>query len=133
MRHSDVVINVASTLAIEAAIFDTPVVNIAFDGETPAEWVRSARRYYRFTHYVNVTRHDAVRVAETPDRLVEHIGRYLADPALDREGRRRVTLEQCHFLDGQSADRVATFVLDELADACRGLSRPRTVQSDSPA
>ena len=28
LRHSDVVVNVASTLAIEAAIFDTPVVNI---------------------------------------------------------------------------------------------------------
>ena len=35
MRHSDVVVNVASTLAIEAAIFDTPVVNVSFDGETP--------------------------------------------------------------------------------------------------
>jgi hypothetical protein len=32
MRHSDVVVNVASTLAIEAAIFDTPVVNVSFDG-----------------------------------------------------------------------------------------------------
>src|SRR5262249_25244527 len=34
LRHSDVVVNVASTIAIEAAIFDTPVVNIAFDGDT---------------------------------------------------------------------------------------------------
>ena len=32
MRHSDVVVQVASTIAIEAAIFDTPVVNVSFDG-----------------------------------------------------------------------------------------------------
>jgi hypothetical protein len=124
MRHSDVVVNVASTLAIEAAIFDTPVVNVSFDGETPSEWVRSARRYYRFTHYANITRHGAVRVAETPPQLVDEIGRYLADPSRDREGRRRVVLEQCQFLDGRAAERVASFVVDELADVCAGVTTP---------
>src|SRR4029077_17441432 len=77
MRHSDVVVNVASTIAIEAAIFDTPVVNVSFDGEAPSEFARSARRYYRFTHYVNITRHDSVRVAEQPAELVEWVGGYL--------------------------------------------------------
>ena len=123
MRFSDVVINVASTIAIEAAIFDTPVVNIAFDGETPSDWVKSARRYYRFTHYVNITRHGAVQVAESPEALVAQVGRYLADPSLDREGRRRVVLEQCQFLDGRSAERVGAFVTAELVDVC-GLPAP---------
>jgi hypothetical protein len=86
LRHSDVVVNVASTIAIEAAIFDTPVVNIAFDGDTPSPFARSARRYYRFTHYANITRQGAVRVAETPEDLVSHVGRYLADP-VDRPRR----------------------------------------------
>ena len=118
LRHSDVVVNVASTIAIEAAIFDTPVVNVAFDGENASEFAQSARRYYRFTHYVNITRHGAVRVAERPEQLVELIGRYLDDPSLDRAGRRRVVLEQCQFLDGHASDRVAAFVTDELADVC---------------
>jgi hypothetical protein len=115
LRHSDVIVNVASTIAIEAAIFDTPVVNIAFDGESPSDFAQSARRYYRFTHYTNITRHHAVRVAETPDQLVEMVGTYLEDPAIDREGRRRVVLEQCQFADGRAAERVAGFVIDELA------------------
>jgi hypothetical protein len=118
LRHSDVVVNVASTIAIEAAIFDTPVVNVSFDGDAPSEFARSARRYYRFTHYVNITRHGAVRVAERPEQLVDFIRRYLEDPSLDREGRRRVVVEQCQFLDGHAADRVATFVAEELADVC---------------
>jgi hypothetical protein len=121
MRHSDVVVNVASTIAVEAAIFDTPVVNISFDGESPSEWTRSARRYYRFTHYTNVTRHGAVRVAETPAQMIEHVARYLADPSLDAEGRRAVVREQCQFLDGRSAERVATFVIEEL-DRVAGVS-----------
>jgi len=118
MSHSDVVVNVASTLAIEAAIFDTPVVNVSFDGETPSAWVRSAKRYYRFTHYVNITRHGAVRVADNPTQLIEHVGRYLDDPTLDREGRGRVVIEQCQFLDGRAGERVAAFVAAELADVC---------------
>jgi hypothetical protein len=93
--------------------------------------VRSARRYYRFTHYTNITKHGAVRVAETPAALVDAIGRYLDDPSLDREGRRRVALEQCQFLDGRAADRVAGFVVEELADAC-GVSAP-PVPAGAPA
>lgn len=129
MRHSDVIVNVASTIAIEAAIFDTPVVNVSFDGETPSEWVRSARRYYRFTHYVNITRHGAVRVAEDPAQLAEQVARYLDDPSLDRAGRRQVVLEQCQFLDGRAAERVAGFVVDELADVCGRLSSSPCAES----
>ena len=115
MRHSDVVMNVASTIAIEAAIFDTPVVNFSFDGEQPEEFSRSARRYYRFTHYQHITRHQAVRVAETPRELVDYVAAYLRDPSKDREGRRRVVQEQCQFVDGQAAARVAAVLAEEIA------------------
>ena len=115
MRHSDVVVNVASTIAIEASIFDTPVVNVSFDGETASEFARSARRYYQFTHYVNITRHGAARVAATPDEMLAHIGRYLDNPSLDAEGRRRVVAEQCQFTDGRSGERVGEAVVAELA------------------
>ena len=114
LRHSDVIVNVASTIAIEAAIFDTPVVNISFDGQDRSEFARSARRYYRFTHYVNITRHNAVRVAESPDALIAHVNAYLANPALDADGRRQVVREQCEYVDGKSAERVAQAVVDDL-------------------
>jgi hypothetical protein len=111
--HADVVVNVASTISIEACIFDTPVVNICFDG-ADRPFVESATRYYRFTHYVNITRRGAVRVAQSPDEMVAMTARYLADPSLDRDGRRQVVLDQCQFTDGRSADRVSQSVLDEL-------------------
>jgi hypothetical protein len=58
-----------------------------------------------------------VRVVETPAQLVEWVGRYLEDPALDRRGRRAVVEEQCRFLDGRSAERVAAAVAEQLAEA----------------
>lgn len=112
--HADVVVNVASTITIEACIFDTPVVNISFDGPEEEPYVRSARRYYQFTHYVNITNRQAVRVAESPGAMVEAVARYLADPTLDAEGRRQVVADQCQFTDGRSASRVIAAVLDEL-------------------
>lgn len=114
LRYSDVIVNVASTIAIEAAIFDTPVVNVAFDGETEVEFAKSARRYYQFTHYANITRHDAVKVAWTPEELVQHVAGYLGDRRLDTAGRRAVVTEQCQFTDGRSAERVAQAVIAEL-------------------
>ncbi|MEO7135047.1 MAG: hypothetical protein ABI024_12595 [Vicinamibacterales bacterium] len=116
MRHSDVVVQVASTIAIEAAIFDTPVVNISFDGETPDEYVRSARRYRQFTHFVKITNRNSLRDASTAEAMVEHVASYLADPSLERDGRRLVVQDQCQFLDGRAAERVAGFVAAELAE-----------------
>ena len=129
LRYSDVIVTVASTIAIEASIFDTPVVDVAFDGETPVEFAKSARRYYKFTHYANVTRKGAAPVAETPESLIEHVGRYLADRSLDRDGRRRVVRDQVQFTDGRSSDRIATFVVEELADVLGDPDRvaPQTV------
>ena len=115
LRHSDVVVTVASTIAIEASIFDTPVIDVSFDGETPVEFAQSARRYYKFTHYANITRQGAAPIADTPEALVDHVSRYLADRSLDREGRRRVVADQVQFTDGKSSERIARFVVEELA------------------
>lgn len=112
--HADAVVNVASTISIEACIFDTPVVNICFDGPDVEPFVRSATRYYRFTHYVNITNRGAVRVATSAAEMVAAVARYLAEPSLDAAGRRQVVLDQCQFTDGRSAERVIQCVLDEL-------------------
>jgi CDP-glycerol glycerophosphotransferase (TagB/SpsB family) len=115
--HADVVVNVASTITIEACIFDTPVVNINFDGPDASPYVKSARRYYSFTHYVNITSRGAVRVATSAEELVREVAAYLADPSRDSAGRKQVVLDQCQFTDGRSAERVVRLVLDELGAA----------------
>ncbi len=117
LNYADAVVNVASTISIEACIFDTPVVNICFDGPEESPYVKSARRYYSFTHYVNITSRGAVRVAKSPDEMVALVADYLADPSLDRAGRKQVVLDQCQFTDGRSAERVIQYVLDEIGQA----------------
>ena len=118
MAFSDVVIGVASTILIEASIFDTPIVNVAFDGDAPSPFAQSARRYYRFTHIATVMRHNPGPVSETPEQLLEHVHDAIRNPSRYAEGRRRVVLEQCQFLDGRATERVGDCLVDELADVC---------------
>src|SRR5690606_32252148 len=57
MKYSDVVINIASTITIDAACFDTPVINIAYDmKQDEREYTGSVARYYNYTHYNHVVR-----------------------------------------------------------------------------
>ena len=115
LKHSDVIVNVASTIAIEAAIVDTPVVNIAFDGHDDKPFLDSSRRFYQYTHYRPLVDIGAVRVAPSPAALIDEVAAYLADPARDRAGRERSASELCHKVDGRAAERVVGFVLDRLA------------------
>ena len=115
LKHSDAIVNVASTIAIEAAILDTPVVNIAFDGHDDKPFLDSSRRFYQYTHYKPLVDIGAVRVAPSPATLVAEVAAYLADPSRDHAGRERAAAELCHKVDGRAAERVAEFVLDRLA------------------
>ena len=84
---SDVNVNMASTMSIDFALRDTPVVNVGFDRDPTGH---RAESYYRFTHYRPVVELGAVRVAATPAELATHVSTYLREPGLDRDGRRAI-------------------------------------------
>jgi hypothetical protein len=113
LYHSDIVLNVASTIAIEASVFDTPVINIAFDGQ-PGSGPSLMAWHYGSTHFQKVVRSGAVRIAQSAGEMVDLINTYLADPSQDAEGRRRIVAEQCEFVDGRSAERVAAHIVRQL-------------------
>lgn len=118
LYHSDVVLNVASTIAIEASIFDTPVINIGFDGQ-PGSNSSLMEWHYGSTHFQKVVRSGAVRIAQSPGEMIDLINMYFANPATDAEGRRRIVAEQCEFTDGRSTDRVAAEIVGQLTRSSR--------------
>jgi hypothetical protein len=111
MLHSDVIINSASTVTIDAAAFDTSVVCALWDGYRTLPDDRSVRRLHIYTHYRKLMAMGGARVAYSLDELVAHINAYLEDPALDRQGRARIVERMCGPLDGKSGERVARYVL----------------------
>lgn len=89
-RHADLNVNFASTMTLDFAIHDKPVVNVAFDVSDPPAQGMPMRDFVRLClHYRPVLELGAARLAESADQLAQHINDYLADPSLDRDGRRR--------------------------------------------
>jgi hypothetical protein len=106
--HSDVNVNVASTMTLDFSINDTPVVNIGFDVSKTRNGEPSlCDHYYSWDHYRPVITLGAARLARSPEELAQAISNYLRDPSLDREGRRRLVQMQLGVPVGQSSANLA--------------------------
>lgn len=112
VAHADVVVNLASTITLEAALLDRPVVNVAYDPRPEDAHQRIIRSYYQvYDHYRTVVKSRAVRLARSEDELLAHIRTYLESPALEKEERRRIVDLWCQPFDGCSAERLADRLL----------------------
>jgi hypothetical protein len=106
-HHSDLNVNWASTMTLDFAIRDTPIVNLALDGVGIfGGRVPGWQIYSLFDHYRPVCELGAARVARTAEELVEHVNAYLANPALDRDNRRRLVELEVGWPLGQSSRRI---------------------------
>ncbi len=97
LQYTDVNINYASTITIEACIFDKPVINIGY--------LDSFALAYEFNHYEPISKSGAVRIAKTDNDLPELINEYLTHPDRDQEARRKVVDDYVVFTDGLSYKR----------------------------
>jgi hypothetical protein len=114
LRYSDVSINAGSTLSIDSAIVDTPIVNIGFDGHHEVPYAESVVRMYDFTHYANLVKTGGVRIARSAQELAALIDMYLDHPEADREGRQRLVRDHCFRIDGRSGLRVGRLLMSML-------------------
>lgn len=90
-QYADVNINLASTMTLDFGLHDKPVVNIAFDvADPPPFGMPLWDFFYKFEHYRPVVEAGAARFARSPAELAQSINDYLANPALDRQGRKRL-------------------------------------------
>lgn len=113
LYHSDVVVNLASTITLEAAGLDRPIVNLAYN-PPGTNWPVSLADYYRLTHYRPVTESGAVRLAHGPEDLLDAINEALLHPERRREQRRRLYADMVTYTDGQCSRRIAAAILDFL-------------------
>jgi len=113
LAYSDVVVNTASTISIDAIALGKPVVNIAFDLYEQG-YYRSVKRIFNTIHFQLVVNSKSSKLAESVDELVSLTQRYLANPELEQTERTAFAEAMCHKVDGKSAERIASFLLDAL-------------------
>ena len=112
LANADLFICYASSMSIDAAVFDKPVINIDFEVKEKELMSKSPTYFYKMTHYQNAVRSGGISFPKSREEFIETINRYLADPFLDYEGRKRLVSEQCWKIDGRAGSRIADFIYD---------------------
>ena len=97
LKYTDLNINYASTITIEACIFDKPVINIGY--------IDRFALAYEFNHYKPIYESGAVKLAKTDEDLPILINRYLEHPELERDQRLAIVDKYVQFTDGLSYKR----------------------------
>lgn len=119
LRYTDVNVNLASSMTLDSAIFDKPVVNVAFAKSTTGGLADFIRRTPHSIHYQWVVDEGAVRIARSQEELASMVDSYLRNPALDRAERRRMVDRICGPVDGRAAERTSDVLLSRAAAAGR--------------
>ena len=120
-RHADVVVNLSSTVAIDAAIFDRPVINLNYDpepGQPQQALVKEINHCW--THFKPIAESGGVWMVNDPEEMFEAVKTYLAHPELHREKRRWVAEYVCGYLDGRCGERMAAAILDFVHHNAKG-------------
>ncbi len=111
-KYSDVLINIYSTVSLEAAINDLPTIHIGYeDFSYFARYPSYVGFHQRMTHNRRPLRLAAARIAKDEKELIRYVDMYLKDRTVDKEQRYEYALSECGFLDGKASERLAA-VLD---------------------
>jgi hypothetical protein len=118
MAHSDVFVTVYSTMVVETAVHDTPIVAAVLDTpggwNVPGKFSLSLKAIGNWPTHQRFRRAGAGRVAEDEAQLREALNAYLLDPQLDSAQRRALIEKEITYTDGSAGSRTAAFILKVL-------------------
>lgn len=118
MAYSDILVTVYSTMLVETAIHDTPMIAAVLD--TPGGWNKKGKFSLALQKIGDWPTHQrfraamAGRVADNEAELKEILNLYLKNPMLDSEKRRAFVKNEVTYTDASSGKRTAEFILQVL-------------------
>lgn len=107
VAHCDVMINLASSLALDAGCADRPIINIGFGCTFQGDKDITAESHYGTDHYGWVLDTKATAVVNSKAELKEKINKYLLNPKLQSAEREVLREKLCYRVDGKSSERLA--------------------------
>jgi hypothetical protein len=113
--HADVVVNLASTVTVDAALCGRPIVNLDFDpepGHPNQQLVNEVNHYW--THFKPIAESGGVWSVRNYDEMATAISQYLATPGLHAQQRRSIPSFVCGYTDGQCGKRMGRAILSFL-------------------
>lgn len=114
LYYSSIIICPPSSLSVDAAVFDLPIINLKFPYKGKRFDRQNINLFYEADHYKKLIKTKGVKIVESTKELVEWINIYLKNPKIDSEKRQKIIEEQCQYIDGKSGQRMANIILDKL-------------------
>lgn len=101
IKYCDLNINFVSTISLEAAIFDKPVIN----------YIEPGKEYmFSVSHYKPIAESGAIKLVKNIDEYRDAIIAYLKNPKLDQEKRRKLIDSYVPFQDGLAYKRAVDYI-----------------------
>jgi hypothetical protein len=118
MAHSDIFVTVYSTMVVETAIHERPIVALCIDApggwNTPGKFSLSLSEIGEWPTHQRFRWAGAGRVAFDEQQLCEALNHYLSNPSADQEQRRKFIRDECTFTDGSAGKRTGEWIVSLL-------------------
>jgi len=107
----DAVLCIASTLSLDAACFDKPIINLGFGAYIDDQGRDLSSNLYRMAHYKPVVASGGVSLVSSKEELKKELIRSIEHPELKSDEREILRRTMCGPLDGRSSERIANHLL----------------------
>jgi hypothetical protein len=132
LKHAAVILNTASTITVDAAIVDRPIVCLGFDVRHDSHFPEGRSwSFAHSSHYGPLLESGGIALAPSIEECLSAVATYLENPDWRREGRREIVATVVGSADGLSGKRLAAEVLD-VADRPQGGMERQRVSSLQP-
>jgi len=122
LAHCDVLVTLYSTMVVEEAIHDKPIINACLptgSGYGEDFWVPiSEVPTFPTSRRVNST--GAGKLVRTIEELEAAVAGYLANPGLDSHNRQEFLRQELTYVQGEATQKTANFILSLLGDNKHG-------------
>tara|TARA_Y100000816_G_scaffold291137_1_gene281588 strand:+ start:423 stop:1841 length:1419 start_codon:yes stop_codon:yes gene_type:complete len=116
--HSDVIVNIFSTINIEACIFNKPIVNVNFDNlekmynyDHKKNWRQNLHKLDKnLDHNQRIVKSGSIKLANNPKELISYINDYLKNPQNNSNERKKIVDIEIGKFKGNASKNIASII-----------------------
>ena len=111
--HSAIVINASSSLSVDAAIMNKPIITLCYDNEPDQRFPYGRNYSYNHSaHFLPLIRDNGIHPVYSLDDCIALIRKYLEAPTINQAARKKVSQYVGGSLDGLAGERLAVDLLN---------------------
>jgi CDP-glycerol glycerophosphotransferase (TagB/SpsB family) len=116
LKYSDAVLTPASSWVLETAIFDTPCIVPVYSDLQPAHAKAQFDDFTLMNHFKPIVENNWAVISRSYNETMQCLIDVLDNPCLNSDQRKSLVENYIVFKDGNSAERVANWIIDSLPE-----------------